>query len=97
MIYGHRRRQPLHGAPHGLHRENPGHALVRAGFAQARVSRSGFDLWPLATKQGQATASTSLLIARCFRATVFLQFGLAGGPGDEGFGRAEDNIDAGRL
>ncbi len=34
-------------------------ALVHAGFGQARVSRSGFDLWAFATKQGQATASAS--------------------------------------
>lgn len=41
--------------PDGFTAKTLGNALVHAGFAQARVSRSGFDLWALATKQSQAS------------------------------------------
>ncbi len=63
IIYGHRasiasgNRFMAHRT--GFTAKTLGNALVHAGFGQARVSRSGFDLWAFATKQGQATASAS--------------------------------------
>ncbi len=63
MIYGHRasiaRGNRFMAHRTGFTAKTLGNALVRAGFALARVSRDGFHLWALATKQGQATADAS--------------------------------------
>lgn len=59
IIYGHRasiaRGNRFMAHRTGFTAKTLGNALVHAGFAQARVSRSGFDLWVLATKQSQAS------------------------------------------
>ncbi len=63
MIYGHRasiaRGNRFMAHRTGFTAKTLGNPLFHARFAQARVSRSGFDLWAFATKQGQATASAS--------------------------------------